>query len=41
MRGQLIDDFLKELPKENWCSAYFNGESFGEMTNNLTEAFTN
>lgn len=39
--GQLVDDFLKELPKENWCSAYFNGESFGEMINNLTESFIN
>ena len=37
--GQLVEDFLTELPKENWCSAYFNGERFGEMTNNLAESF--
>ncbi|XP_024155974.1 uncharacterized protein LOC112163951 [Rosa chinensis] len=35
--GDIVAQFLEYLPKENWCMAYFNGERFGEMTNNLVE----
>ncbi|XP_062006053.1 uncharacterized protein LOC133723251 [Rosa rugosa] len=37
----IVAQFLEDLPKENWCMAYFNGERFGEMTNNLAESFNN
>ena len=39
--GSIVEDFLKDIPKESWCSAFFNGERFGEMTNNLAETFNN
>ncbi|XP_062007532.1 uncharacterized protein LOC133724718 [Rosa rugosa] len=39
--GDIVAQFLEDLPKENWCMAYFNGERFGEMTNNLAESFNN
>ncbi|XP_061999316.1 uncharacterized protein LOC133716650 [Rosa rugosa] len=39
--GNIVAQFLEDLPKENWCMAYFNGERFGEMTNNLAESFNN
>ncbi|XP_061999086.1 uncharacterized protein LOC133716388 [Rosa rugosa] len=39
--GDVVAQFLEDLPKENWCMAYFNGERFGEMTNNLAESFNN
>ncbi|XP_004309311.1 PREDICTED: uncharacterized protein LOC101313268 [Fragaria vesca subsp. vesca] len=39
--GSIVEDFLKDLPKESWCLAFFYGERFGEMTNNLAETFNN
>lgn len=32
-RGSIVEDFLKDLPKERSCSTFFNREKFGEMTN--------
>ncbi|KAL6210725.1 hypothetical protein ACLB2K_015957 [Fragaria x ananassa] len=39
--GSTVEEFLKDIPEESWCSAFFNGERFGEMTNNLAETFNN
>ncbi|XP_024195810.1 uncharacterized protein LOC112198965 [Rosa chinensis] len=39
--SDIVAQFLEDLPKENWCMAYLNGERFGEMTNNLAESFNN
>ncbi|XP_024172188.1 uncharacterized protein LOC112178244 [Rosa chinensis] len=39
--SDIVAQFLEDLPKENWCMTYFNGERFGEMTNNLAESFNN
>ncbi|XP_062028563.1 uncharacterized protein LOC133744474 [Rosa rugosa] len=39
--GDIVAQFLEDLPKENWCMAYFNSERFGEMTKNLAESFNN
>nr|XP_011468678.1 PREDICTED: uncharacterized protein LOC105352745 [Fragaria vesca subsp. vesca] len=33
------DDFLKDMPLENWCRAFFPGSCYGIMANSMAESF--
>ncbi|KAL6227812.1 hypothetical protein ACLB2K_001768 [Fragaria x ananassa] len=37
--AEIIDDFLKEMPLENWCSAFFPGSRYVNMTNSMVKSF--
>ncbi|KAL7170680.1 hypothetical protein ACSBR2_035542 [Camellia fascicularis] len=37
--GRTIQQFLKDLPNEHWCNAYFQGKKYGEMCTNAMEFF--
>ncbi|XP_004296164.1 PREDICTED: uncharacterized protein LOC101306805 [Fragaria vesca subsp. vesca] len=37
--AKIIDDFLKDMPLENWCRAFFPGSRYGIMTNSMAESF--
>ncbi|XP_028062462.1 uncharacterized protein LOC114265836 [Camellia sinensis] len=34
-----VQKFLKNLPNECWCNAYFQGKRYGEMCTNVAESF--
>jgi hypothetical protein len=36
-----INEFLAELPLENWCRAFFKGDRYGITANNVAESFNN
>ena len=38
---QTINEFLSDLPLENWCKAYFKGDRYGIMANSAAESFNN
>ncbi|XP_062017896.1 uncharacterized protein LOC133734288 isoform X1 [Rosa rugosa] len=38
--GAPIKTFLENLPKENWSYAYFKGNGYDEICNNVSESFT-
>ncbi|XP_004291625.1 PREDICTED: uncharacterized protein LOC101291204 [Fragaria vesca subsp. vesca] len=38
--GAPIKTFLEDLPKKNWSYAYFKGNGYGELCNNVSESFT-
>lgn len=38
--GAPIKTFLENLPKENWSYAYFKGNGYGEICNNVSDSFT-
>lgn len=37
--GKKMEKFLKDLPKEHYASAYFEGKRYGETTNSIAESF--
>lgn len=39
--GQVVQEFLKTLPFQNWANAYFPGKRYGEMYSNVAECFNN
>ena len=38
---RIINEFLAELPLENWCRAFFKGDRYGIMANSAAESFNN
>ncbi|XP_024200636.2 uncharacterized protein LOC112203979 [Rosa chinensis] len=39
--GLPIEEFLRSLPLEKWCNAFFKGNRYGEMANSVAESFNN
>ncbi|XP_040372885.1 uncharacterized protein LOC112195144 [Rosa chinensis] len=39
--GPPIEEFLRSLPLEKWCNAFFKGNRYGEMANSIAESFNN
>ncbi|XP_062009771.1 uncharacterized protein LOC133726269 [Rosa rugosa] len=39
--GPPIEEFLRSLPLEKWCNAFFKGNRYGEMANSVAESFNN
>lgn len=39
--ANIIDDFIKEIPLEHWCRAFFKGCRYGIMANGIAESFNN
>lgn len=39
--GHIINQFLSEMPLENWCRAFFKGDRYGIMANSATDSFNN
>ncbi|KAL6226026.1 hypothetical protein ACLB2K_004873 [Fragaria x ananassa] len=37
--AKIIDDFLKDMPLENRCHAFFPGSRYGIMANSMAESF--
>nr|XP_011465817.1 PREDICTED: uncharacterized protein LOC105351915 [Fragaria vesca subsp. vesca] len=37
--AEVIDEFIAEIPLENWCHAFFKGCQFGIMANSIAESF--
>ncbi|KAL6189363.1 hypothetical protein ACLB2K_040752 [Fragaria x ananassa] len=36
-----IDEFIREIPLEHWCRAFFKGCRYGIMANGIAESFNN
>nr|XP_011462169.1 PREDICTED: uncharacterized protein LOC105350877 [Fragaria vesca subsp. vesca] len=37
----IIDEFIREIPLEHWCRAFFKGCRYGIMANGIAESFNN
>ncbi|KAL6180967.1 hypothetical protein ACLB2K_047625 [Fragaria x ananassa] len=37
--AEVIDEFIAEIPLENWCRAFFKGCRYGIMANSIVESF--
>ncbi|KAL6196415.1 hypothetical protein ACLB2K_032030 [Fragaria x ananassa] len=37
--AEVIDEFIAEIPLENWCCAFFKGCRYGIMANSIAESF--
>ena len=37
--GQRVKDFVKDIPVQNWCNAFFRGQRYGEMSSSLAESW--
>ncbi|KAL6184527.1 hypothetical protein ACLB2K_045928 [Fragaria x ananassa] len=37
--AKVIDEFIAEIPLENWCRAFFKGCRYGIMANSIAESF--
>ena len=38
--GQRVKDFVKDIPVQNWCNAFFRGQRYGEMSSSLAESWS-
>ena len=37
--GQKVKDFVKDIPVQHWCNAFFEGQRYGEMASSLAESW--